>query len=118
MGLKSGGGIKGVIGGTPGVGAKVPDIKVLPPEPALDSRFFDEANIVNDCHHPNIVDVFDFVETEAPRRIAYVMELIDGPTLAKVVEAGVITPGHAVEIPLQVLDALRVAHELGSPIAT
>ncbi len=48
------------------------------------SRFFHEAKIVNDVRHPNIVDVYDFVELADPRRVAFVMELLEGAPLSQV----------------------------------
>src|SRR5262245_21259408 len=43
---------------------------------ALVKRFFLEAKIASELHHPNIVEVYDFVEQGTPRRVACVMELL------------------------------------------
>src|SRR5215472_14750818 len=45
------------------------------------SRMLREARVVNDIRHPNIIDIFDFIETESPPRVALVMEYIEGPSL-------------------------------------
>src|SRR5688500_20086590 len=59
----------------------------LAADPAYVSRFFHEAKVVNEVGHPNIVDVIDFLETEDPRRVAYVMELVEGPSLSAVLRS-------------------------------
>src|SRR5437773_11309810 len=62
-------------------------IKILDPKLAHDdayvSRFFQEARIVNEVHHPNIVDVTDFLRTSSsPPAVACVTACIGAPTLA------------------------------------
>lgn len=92
-------------------------IKVLNPELAQDgdfvSRFFHEARIVNAARHPNIIDVADFLHLEAPRRVAYVMELLEGRPLSRALEAGAFSFEATVQVALQIVDALEAVHALG-----
>ena len=91
-------------------------VKVLDQNLASDreyvSRFLHEARIVNDVRHPNIVDIYDFIE-EADR-VACVMELIDGPTLARAVgKHGAFNAIQALNATRQILDALTEVHAAG-----
>jgi serine/threonine protein kinase len=91
-------------------------VKVLRQELAEDpkaaSRFFREAKVANDVRHPNIVDIIDFVETEEPRRLAYVMEFVDGPTLAQLLKQRPLTINQALNAAEQLADALASVHRL------
>src|SRR6185503_20867918 len=49
--------------------------------PQLTARCLREARIVSEVAHPNIVEVIDFVQTEEPRRVALIMEYIEGDAL-------------------------------------
>jgi len=86
-------------------------IKVLAAELAHNphhvSRFFHEARVVARAEHPNIVSVVDFVDQEKPRRVAFVMELIDGPTLSSVVREAPLSVAQAVNAGLQISSALE-----------
>lgn len=83
----------------------------LSADPAYLSRFFHEARVVNEIGHPNIIDIIDFIDEPAPsRRVAYVMELIEGPSLAKLLAAQRLTVRQALNIELQLLDALAAVH--------
>ncbi|MEL6185114.1 MAG: serine/threonine-protein kinase, partial [Myxococcota bacterium] len=92
-------------------------IKVLEPRLVDDadyvSRFLREAKVVSALRHPNIVDVFDFIETEAPRRVAFVMELLDGSTLAEVLEQRALSLDETVSAALQLCQALAAVHARG-----
>lgn len=92
-------------------------IKVLNPELTQDgdfvSRFFHEARIVNAARHPNIIDVADFLHLETPRRVAYVMELLEGRPLSRALEAGAFSFEATVQVALQIVDALEAVHALG-----
>jgi serine/threonine protein kinase len=77
------------------------------------SRFLREARIVNDVRHPNIVDVFDFVESQAPRRVAYVMEHVNGPSLGEVLQSRRLSARQAINVTLQLLSALEAVHRIG-----
>lgn len=92
-------------------------IKVLAPQLSSDkeftSRFFHEAKIVSDVQHPSIVDVTDFIESDEPRYVAYVMELIEAPSLLDVVRQKPLTEAQAINASLQLLNALEAVHKLG-----
>jgi eukaryotic-like serine/threonine-protein kinase len=77
------------------------------------ARFLREAKAVNDVQHPNIVDIFDFVEVDNPRRVACIMEYLDGPSLKEVLLQGALSPRQAVNVTLQLASALEAVHALG-----
>ncbi|RKG67094.1 serine/threonine protein kinase, partial [Corallococcus terminator] len=73
----------------------------LAEEPAFVEMFLSEAKLAAQLEHPNIVQIFDFGEAGGSYFLA--MELIDGPSLRKLVK-------RAVEVPLpQTLCARLVA---------
>lgn len=96
---------------------RVAAIKVMYPWLSIDegytARLKTEAKIVNDLRHPNVVDILDFVRTEAPHRVSCVMELLEGPTLAQVLEQHSLTPVQALNVALQLADALSAVHARG-----
>lgn len=92
-------------------------VKLLAPKLALDndfvSRFMHEAKIVNEVHSPNIVDIFDFVRVDAPRRVACVMELLEGVPLSRAIAAGPLSVTQTINTCLQVCGALEIVHARG-----
>ena len=92
-------------------------MKALRPDLAregdLSERFIQEAKTTASVRHPNIVSITDF--GRLPDGIPYfVMELLAGETLAKVVKAGGPIPAaRAVRIIRQVAGALGAAHAAG-----
>ncbi len=92
-------------------------IKVLRASLAADAayvaRFFDEARAVNAIRHPNIIDIFDFIETETPLRVACIMELVEGPTLRKCLADGAFSLPQATNVGLQLVSALQAVHSVG-----
>lgn len=92
-------------------------IKVLADELTADresvSRFLQEAKVVNGIRHANIVNVTDFIETEEPRRVAYVMELLAGPSLSTLLESHTLSVNMAVGIARQIASALLAVHDVG-----
>ncbi len=73
-------------------------------------RLLLEARTAACISHPNIVQVFD-VGTDDENHPFFVMELLDGETLQELVRReGPLAPDRAVDITLQILDALVVAH--------
>ncbi len=75
--------------------------------------FVEEARVVSQLQHPNIVQVHDFDQDEEGRYFL-VMEWVDGLALDQWVRSfdGITTPWHIVaEIGMQVLRALHAAHE-------
>jgi serine/threonine protein kinase len=91
-------------------------VKVLKRSYAADTeyvaRFFDEARVVNAIRHPNIIDIFDFIETETPLRVACIMELLEGPSLRQVVKQRPLNLLQAVNVMIQLVDALEAVHEI------
>ncbi|MBK6689202.1 MAG: serine/threonine protein kinase [Deltaproteobacteria bacterium] len=92
-------------------------LKMLAPELVAQeeyvSRFLSEAKIVNDVRHPNIVDIYDFIELESPRRVAYVMELIEGGSLSALLRQQRLSLRQAVNVSLQLASALEAVHSVG-----
>jgi serine/threonine-protein kinase len=92
-------------------------IKVLREDAAKDEtaaqRFIAEAKAASKIGHQNIVDITDF--GVLPDKHAYfVMEFLDGPTLAQVVgERGHLEPARAVAITSQIARGLHAAHGKG-----
>ncbi len=76
-------------------------------------RFQREALAASRLKHPNIVQVYDHGSTE-DGLLFLVMELLEGQTLAKVLQRqGRLPPEKAVPIAVQVCEALAEAHETG-----
>jgi len=104
----------------PLIGKKVA-LKVLHPEyasnPEVVGRFFNEARAVNEIGHPNIVDVVDYGTVTRPgeRELVYfIMEYLDGESLAEVLKRDAPLPTlRAVNVALQIADALAASHEKG-----
>jgi len=79
-------------------------------------RFFNEARLVNEIGHPNIVDVVDYGVVEKPngRFVYLIMEFLAGePLAALLAREGPLPPRRAVAIALQIADALAACHEKG-----
>jgi serine/threonine-protein kinase len=97
----------------PEIGARVA-IKVLAAElsrdPRLVKRFVDEARAVNKIRHPNIIDIFAFGRLGDGRQY-FVMEYLEGETLASRLERGPVAPTEARRLLLQICEALEAAHE-------
>ena len=90
-------------------------IKVLPAALAADpdrlARFEREAKLVASLTHPNIASVFSVHEVEGRRFLA--MELVPGEDLERRIARGPIEPREAMEIGVQIAEALEEAHEQG-----
>ena len=79
----------------------------------MNQRFMREARVVNQIRHPNIVDIFDFGELPDGRPYL-VMELLEGPTLAAILDRkGRVSPREALTYLEPVGAALSAAHALG-----
>lgn len=93
-------------------------IKILRPEYAVKQdavrRFIREAKAVNAISHENIVDIIDCNEG-GPNETFIIMELLEGKTLSELMkERTTPLPFHrAMQIALQVCEALHAAHEKG-----
>lgn len=85
----------------------------LAEEPEFTARFVQEARAVNLIRHPGIVDIHDFGTLENGRPF-YVMELVDGISLASLLDQRApISPREALRILDPICDALGAAHAKG-----
>ena len=75
-------------------------------------RFEQEARLVNEIRHGNIVDVFQHGELPDGRN-DLVMELLEGESLSDRIEKGPIPPAEAMVILDAICDALQAVHETG-----
>ncbi|CAN5307926.1 hypothetical protein BH11PSE10_BH11PSE10_06650 [soil metagenome] len=93
-------------------------VKVLRPgaDPLAVDEWLHEARAVSRLNHPNIVPVFE-ADIHAGGRLSHpymVFEYVSGGTLAERVRAkGVLAAREAVELSMNVLDALQAAHVAG-----
>ena len=91
-------------------------IKILKKELCADptslERFVDEARVVNQIGHPNIVDVFAFGEMPDGRSY-FVMELLEGETLRARVARSRLTLDEVRGIIKPLARALQAAHDKG-----
>jgi eukaryotic-like serine/threonine-protein kinase len=79
---------------------------------ALD-RFRAEARHAGSVSHPAIAQIYDYGE-EGDTRVPYlVMELVNGPSLADVLDAGPLDAGSTMEVLAQAAAGLEAAHEAG-----
>src|SRR5215469_15636397 len=88
-------------------------IKILPHSLAKDAsyiaRFIREAQIIAGLNHPNIVQIYDAGQQN--RILYFVMEFVQGPTLASLLLMDGIIPQHlAAEYGAQIADALDAAY--------
>ena len=90
-------------------------IKVLSPRAVRDEgrlwRFEREARTISTLNHPNILTIYDIGHVGDTRFLA--TEYIDGVTLRTVLERGRVDIRHAIEIAIQVAQALAAAHDAG-----
>jgi eukaryotic-like serine/threonine-protein kinase len=91
-------------------------IKLLPPDKVGEdsvARFEREVQLTAMLSHPNTVRVFDYGRT-ADRVFYYAMELIEGASLDRVVQAsGPMPAGRVIHIMDQIAGALAEAHTIG-----
>ena len=90
-------------------------LKILPTEVSSDPkrmrRFEQEAKATSSLNHPNIITIHEIGEIASTRFIA--SEFIDGETLRQRLTTGRVTLSDALDIAIQVANALSAAHELG-----
>ncbi len=91
---------------------KVLRSRVVDRDETASERFLREARTAARVRHPNIVDVFDFGHMPDGRPY-FVMELLEGESLADRVERGALPPAEVVSIARQTAMALAAAHERG-----
>jgi serine/threonine-protein kinase len=92
-------------------------VKLIRPDRVTDltalARFEREVRLTATLSHPNTVQIYDYGRTE-DGTYYYVMELIEGLSLAELVgRHGPLPPGRAVYLLRQVCQALREAHAAG-----
>jgi serine/threonine-protein kinase len=81
--------------------------------PEVLARFRAEARHAGSVSHPGIAQVYDYGEDGAAASPYLVMELVDGPSLARVLVAGPLTPTHAMDVLAQTAAGLQAAHAAG-----
>lgn len=91
---------------------KVLRTKVIERDPAAAQKFLREARTAARVRHPNIVDVIDFGHLPDGRPY-FVMELLEGQSLADLVASGALPPADVVVIARQLANALAAAHDRG-----
>src|SRR4051794_2096361 len=89
-------------------------IKILPQSLARDAsyiaRFIREAQIIAGLNHPNIVHIYDAGQQN--RLLYFVMEYVEGPTLASLLHIDGIIPEYlAAEYAAEIADALDAAYK-------
>ncbi len=90
-------------------------IKVLPEPVAKDpdrlARFEREAKVLASLNHPNIAAIYGLEEAGGTRALA--IELVEGATLAERFERGPLPIDEAIDVLLQIAQALEAAHGKG-----
>src|SRR5262249_41313827 len=88
-------------------------IKILPEEfsrdPGRVSRFQREAEVLASLNHPNIAAIHDLQEAGGVQFL--VLELVEGETLAELIQWGPIPVEEALESGKHICEALEAAHE-------
>ena len=91
-------------------------IKILPLELSLHAEFAErfrrEAQALARLAHPHIVGIYDFGQTP-DGHFFFVMELVEGSDLEKLMQDGPLAVPRAVEVVRQICDALEAAHAEG-----
>jgi serine/threonine protein kinase/glyoxylase-like metal-dependent hydrolase (beta-lactamase superfamily II) len=91
-------------------------LKVLQPrlvsDPAMVDRFRHEARLLALVTHPNVVTIEDF-GTMPDGSLFMVMELLRGRSLSEVLEDGRMAPSLALDIAVQICDAVQALHDRG-----
>ena len=91
---------------------KVLRTKVIERDPSAAAKFLREARTAARVRHANIVDVVNFGHLNDGRPY-FVMELLEGQSLADLVATGALQPAEVVAIARQLANALAAAHDRG-----
>ena len=90
-------------------------LKVLPEDLVTDAnrlaRLQREAEVLASVNHANVAHIYGLERSDG--RMALVMELIDGMTLAERIGQGALPPSEALAVAAQIAAALEAAHEHG-----
>ncbi|CAN5772937.1 hypothetical protein BH09VER1_BH09VER1_46210 [soil metagenome] len=91
-------------------------LKLLPAELTADAefvtRFEREARTLAQLQHPGIVAIYDFGQT-SDGHLYFVMEYVEGTDLRRILQGPGLHPSQALEIIVQVCEALQAAHRRG-----
>jgi eukaryotic-like serine/threonine-protein kinase len=82
-------------------------------QPEAMARFRAEARHAGALSHPGIAQVYDYGEADPPSPPFLVMEFVDGPSLAGLLDGGPLDPGDAMDVLAQVAAGLAAAHTAG-----
>jgi len=77
------------------------------------ARFRAEARHAGSLSHPGITQVYDYRETNPPYPPYLVMELVDGPSLARLLDGGPVDARRTMDLIAQAAAALQAAHAAG-----
>jgi len=95
---------------------RVVAIKLLPAEMATDEQFVErfrrEARTLAKLHHPGIVAVYEFGQTNEGH-LFFVMEYVAGTDLRRLMKKQELDSSQVLAVVSQVCEALRAAHEQG-----
>jgi serine/threonine protein kinase/Tfp pilus assembly protein PilF len=89
-------------------------LKVLPENVCTDDsvrRFIQEAKAASALNHPNILTIYEIDEIDSEHFIA--TELVEGKTLRKRIMQSALAPVEAIDIGIQVANALCATHAVG-----
>lgn len=90
-------------------------LKILSPqlsiEPTFAERFAREAQALARLSHPNVVTVIDLGQSGS--LYYFLMEFVDGVNLRQMLQAGHLAPRDALDLILQICEALEYAHDEG-----
>ncbi len=82
-------------------------------QPEAMARFRAEARHAGALSHPGIAQVYDYGEADPPSPPFLVMEFVDGPSLAGLLDGGPLAPADAMDVLAQVAAGLAAAHAAG-----
>ena len=77
------------------------------------ARFRAEARHAGSLSHPGIAQIYDYHEADSPIAPYLVMELVDGPSLARLLDKGPVDPARTMGLIAQAARALQAAHTAG-----